>query len=436
MGAAMLHRRRLWARPWAWSLTGVLCSMLAGCPSEQAAAPSAQDASAEGNGQAVPKPVSKPVSKYYLGMLSIGGTVAVTLDAPEAGKVTVRFSDSPFGIDGSVVGDLLSDDDSYVVTNLGVAGADTPPAPHVVARLDDIEIGFRIAGDLLEGDIANVPGSALPSAPRLAGLMLATSLRALPATASIAGTYAFVTTRVDRMEGDLTAAHGGNKAAAGQASIMPDGRLLVCPGQNYRDDCVAPDTGAKAPGAMLRPADQTRYPGAFDLLADGEHAGRVFVARDGAEWMLFVDQQQALGDTLGLGAWVLRTARPLQEDALLGNWACRQPGVRITPLMGSQLNGAMDAHTMWIDGETIAVGMLPGVISDLQRNASFGPYSETKPAAVDGLAHVKWFDPPLLPGTELIREQVLLPLGAQRLIYLNEMRKDIDSVVWGACRRL
>lgn len=414
----------------------LLCGLLAGCPSEDAAQPAGGTSRSVGDASRadVRVPPGAP-PRHYLGMMSVGGTISLTLDAPAPGRITLQFRDSPFGLRGAIVGNYVRDDDGYVVTSPEMDIADPLPW-YVLTRLDELEVVFRLVDDRLEGDIANLPASPLPGAARLAGWIHATSLRALPAMASIAGDYAFVMTRVDREEDDLSPVHGTNKAAAGQARITPEGRLRICRGQNFRDDCVSPDTGEPAPGAMLHPADQTRYPGAFELRAEGEMAGRVYPSRDGDAWTLFIDQQQTLGDERNLAAWVLRSAKPLREDAMSGNWACREPGVSFPDLAGARLSGAMDGHTLWIDGGTVATGRTPGVLSHLSLNAAFGNFSETKPAAVSGLAHVKWFDPPMRPDTELIREQVLMPLGDRRLIYLSEMRKDIDSVVWGNCHRM
>lgn len=442
--AGVTHARGRWPfyGPLYGLLSSLVCGLLAGCPSEEGAQPASRPASA-GTGTATPGPAKPP--KHYLGMMSLGGTIALTLDAPAPGRVTLRFADSPFGLHGSVVGHYMPDGDGYVVTSLEADAADPPPG-HVVSQLGELEVAFRVeddrlgddrlGGDRLGGDIANLPASALPGAARLAGLIHATSLAALPAMADIAGDYAFVMTHVDRAEGDLSPVHGSNQAAAGQARITADGRLAICRGQDYRDHCTAPDTGEPAPGATLHPADQTRYPGAFELRADGEVAGRVFLSRDGDAWTLFIDQQQSLGGKLDLGAWVLRSARPLRDGALSGNWSCRQPDVSFSVLAGAQLSGAMAGHSLWIDGGTVATGRVPGIVSDLSLNAAFGNFSETRPASVGGLAHVKWFDPPIQPHTELIREQVLMPLGDTHLIYLNEMRKDVDSVVWGACHKM
>ncbi|WP_354681241.1 hypothetical protein [Cupriavidus plantarum] len=409
----------------------VVCGLLAGCPQEDAA----KSADASSSSRPASTSTSASSAKPYLGMMSIGGTIGVTLDAPDPGRITLAFQDSPFGLHGSLVGNYVPDEDRYVVTSLAANAADPPPA-HLLSRLGELQMSFYLEDERLDGDIAHLPSSPLPGAPPLAGLIHATSRRTLPALASIAGEYAFMVTGALHVEGSPFPVHGSNSATAGYARITPDGTLHVCLNQDGEAGCTGAASDASAPVARLEVADQTRYPGVFEVRAEGELAGRMFASHAGDAWTLAIDQQQSLGDKLELAAWVLHSKTPLKEDVLSGNWSCRQPAVNFPLLTTTALAGGMDSHTLWIDGDTIAGGRVPGAGSNLSLNAAFGVFSETRPASVNGLAHVQWFDPPMRADGERIREQVLMPISGRHMVYLSEMRKDLDSVVWGACLRV
>lgn len=424
-----------------------LCPVIQGCPPAETASGSGGKAavapaspSAAGPDASVTS-VRRVTPVSYLGATSFGGTIAIHTHTPAPGKVTVRFVDSPFGLAGSVVGNVSVTNGRHTITGLVPDGA-TPPPPHVSAALRAVRLGFRVSGTLLSGEIANLPRSEHGGTGTLAGVIHATSVDVLPPLASIAGVYAFIATNVDLRTSDHGEVPRSVASFSGQVRLDADGRLRVCAAQNYRDGCVDPRSGKPAPGAHLHPADQTRYPGVYALRADGEYAGRLFVARDGERLTLLIDQRQGYGPEETIGAWILHSARSVAAADLDGDWQCRQPPADFDALASVARDGGMATHPLWIDDQAATTGSTPAIFGQLERDGSAGVGDEERPVRIEGLAHIRWLYPEAVPDGD-IREQVLLPLDAQRLAYVNARRvsahpapasrANVDEVVWGFC---
>ena len=129
-----------------------------------------------------------PAAVTYMGVVSFGDTVAITLDAPGAGKLKIRFADSAFGLSGTLIGDYALNAGVYTVSNLVVDGADPPPA-FVSAVLSTITATFTVSGTTLTGEIG---GLSKQLGGKLSGHVTASSVSTAVSAASLAGTHKFL----------------------------------------------------------------------------------------------------------------------------------------------------------------------------------------------------------------------------------------------------
>lgn len=433
-----------WAR-WA---TLPVCLMLWGCPEA--------DKTANGTAAGGQAPTSVTTSAQaasaatttYRGTLSFGGTIAITLDEPTAGMATIRFDDSPFGISGSIVGKVTTRllDGRRVVSGLKADGANPPPDA-LVDAIQDVSLAFTAADGLLVGDIEGLPNVAMkaavpprrtgghPGNPSLAGTIHATGTVALPAVASIAGTYSYVAESSQYKPGAVIPELGTQSAEAGQLRIDADGNIVTCPGQPFQSQCKSLRAGEPVQVLRLRTADQTRYPGMFDVMAGDVPFGKLFLQERNGERLLFMTQRFDLPSHRTLGTWVVRSTAPLAPGKLNGNWSCRQPRATLDMLNPPALTGAVGAHGLTVKDETIDADIGQGVdFGKLALNAGFGA-DEGSPARIGGLARAGWSETPAPAGEGDMREQVIVPLDDQRFVYLAETDVDSEGVTWGSCTR-
>ncbi|WP_423196953.1 MULTISPECIES: hypothetical protein [unclassified Cupriavidus] len=442
------------------------CLLLAGCPQEGA------DGADGAGGKLTPAGTvmgsvqtgtGSRAEVVYRGTLSFGGTIALSFPAADRGKVTISFPHSPYGLSGRLIGDVTTraSDGRQVVTNLRADSADPPP-DLLAESLRDIALSFATANGLLTGDIEGVPNVSLTRAEspgnrparvrrqrgdaadiaRLAGLIHASATTALPALASIAGTYAYLAQH-QRME-DLwpDPDMGMQRAESGQLRIGADGSLATCPSQPFQPDCKSLRAGEAVHAMTLRAADQTRFPGMFDVLDTSASptptpVGQLFMREVEGKPVLLLNLHAEADDRLRIGTWVARTAEPLPDRLLDGSWTCRQPDRDGLPRDASVGDGGL-ALPQWrvAEGWIEMAPNQPMEAARLTLNAAFGVGGDGRPAPLAGVAHAQWADTPAPVGTQGSRQQVMLPLDGKQFVYLAEDDAGDDEVVWGSCDKV
>ncbi|NYI02189.1 ParB/Srx family N-terminal domain-containing protein [Cupriavidus plantarum] len=269
----------------------------------------------------------------YVGAVSFGDTLSVTLDQPAAGQLTVRFLDSRVGLAGSLVGEYGLDQASntYRVSGL-TAGSDAPAALATAASA--ITFSFSLDEGVLSGALGKVPNVKLGDGTLLQGYISAANRGAQ--LSEIVGTYAFLR-------------QTGAGASAGQLNIAADGSVRVCAGQGFAADCAGGQTGS-----LTADADQTRYPGAYTLTLAGAKVGRVFVGRQTGQVALFVDEP-GTGANDTFGNWVVRTAVALPANAIDGDWVCAEPELDAN----DAFTGRTRRNIVSVTGGTLAADNVP-----------------------------------------------------------------------------
>jgi len=246
----------------------------------------------------------KPLSggSTYVGAVSFGDSISVTLDQPAKGQLTVRFLDSRFGLAGTLVGQYTVAGDTYRVSNLAASGSDVPAL--LVSAAASITFSFTVDNGLLSGALGQVPNVLAADGTLLQGYISAANQGAQ--LKDIAGTYSYLRQTRDA-------------ATVGQLAIQADGSVRVCANQGYSASCTNGQTGQ-----LGADADQARYPGAYALTLGGNKVGRVFVGKQQGNVALFVDETGASANA-ATGNWVVRSATALAANAVDGDWVCAEP---------------------------------------------------------------------------------------------------------------
>lgn len=394
----------------------------------------------------------------YSGVAAFGGTISVIVDAPAAGKLTLRFDESPYGLAGNAISTYKLAGGLYTARQF--ESDPLHPVPESMKRrLARLQLTFRTAGDTLTGDIARLqnPGTRTPA--QLAGPIHASSRRTLPPLSALAGTYSFL-----RHGGTYTSytgrlRNGTQVAQAGQMLLDAAGNLRACPGQTYRDGC------AGMIGARLRPADQTRWPGAFDVLpvagdaadADAQQLeqtlGKLFVAaRADGGWTLFRGDSIPNVSSVRVDTWIMRPSQELAGAAINGPWRCRHASVPPTEAgVGRLWNGRLSSDVITVvDGRIKS--RASGYETSLIRNHAGDPFiGGARPVAagqapdrdpdgrvggpVDGIAWAQWkilFVPRGWPAT---RDHAILPMDDHSLAYLLQPDEVSPFIAFGMCQR-
>ncbi|MNM54119.1 hypothetical protein D3C81_652310 [compost metagenome] len=391
----------------------VVGAALAGCGGGDGQAPVQTET------PAAPAEPPPPLPIKYSGTLSFGDTIALTVDAPSRGRVTLSFVDSAFGLRGTVIGNYTSTDGNYTVSGLEADSADPPPAT-LTARLAGIGLTFRQGVDGLFGEISGVPNLLGTSTGLLAGDIAANvAPLTAPALSSLAGGYnvlmnfgIYDQATGKPLVGPVSTAAGMRFDTEGNVELCTDADLVTC---------VTPQLG------KLTLADQTRFPGAYDLVMNGGgyFRGRLFVNPTGG---LRFDMNYAEAGSVATGTWTIQPATALVAGELDGTWAC------------SRANRVMDGAAAVMDGTlvrdtlTIADGKLTtaskALTLPLMLNAFQGGMTLNGVAlAINGDPDADPDDPAAAPPTF---GQILLKTGADSLAWLNLTD---SSVFQGTCRR-
>ncbi|MGJ7612237.1 MULTISPECIES: ParB/Srx family N-terminal domain-containing protein [unclassified Variovorax] len=344
----------------------------------------------------------------YTGTASFGDTVSITLDQPAAGKLTLRFVDSRFGLAGAVSASYTAQPDGSLLagTFAVVAGSGVPDA--LAAALPRLSLRFQLDGGLLSGSLAQVPNLKAADGSLLQG-EIAASNQGVADVARLAGVYSFVKlTSGYSAKGVL---QGAPASAFGQLNLKADGTVRACLGGAYADNCADGHTGT-----LAAETDQQTYPGALALTLDGQRIGRVMVnAQSGAATLLADEFTTAADGSFRTGTWVLQSASTaLSATALDGEWLCSQP--------------ALDATTGAATGRTqrnfVSVGAGLLQTDTVDTDVKLGTN------AVNGLFAGQWADSQKLA-------RVLLPVGKQTAYYIGTGRDAAASTNFsGVCRML
>lgn len=353
----------------------------------------------------------------YTGTASFGDTVAITLDQPAAGKLTLRFVDSRFGLAGALSAGYTAQPDGSLLAGgfAAVAGSGVPDA--LVAALPGLSLRFQLDGGLLSGSLAQVPNLKAGDGSLLQG-EIAASNQGVASVATLAGVYSFV--RLTAGYSAKGVLQGAPASAFGQLNLKADGTVRACLGGTYADNCADGHAGTLAPEA-----DQKTYPGALALTLDGQHIGRVMVnAQPGAATLLADEFTGAADGSFRTGTWVLQSApMALPATALDGEWLCSQP--------------ALDATTGAATGRTqrnfvsVGAGLLQTDTVDADVKLGMAGADAINAASVlNGLVTGQWADSQKLA-------RVLLPVGKQTVYYVGTGRDAAASTNFsGVCRML
>jgi hypothetical protein len=290
-----------------------------------------------------PPPPPPPIPMTYSGTMSFGDTISITKDAPSGDRLKIRFVDSAFGLSGTLVGDYTPVDGYITVSNLAADSADPPPAA-LTAQLAGITFTFRLSGGQLSGEVAGLPNLLGASTDKLAG-DISTSLVTIdpPTLSSLAGTYNVVMqfTMWDKSTGKPVTPPA---AAPARVQIDTDGNAKLCTGA----DVV---TCATSQAATLTLADQTRFPGAFDLTSASPYfKGRVFVTAHGG---LRFDMNSSDDKMVATGTWVIEPVKALVAGDLDGVWSCARANW-VADGAGVVMDGSLLRETLTIGGGKVA----------------------------------------------------------------------------------
>ncbi|SDP32464.1 hypothetical protein SAMN04488595_107119 [Ralstonia sp. 25mfcol4.1] len=375
-----------------------------------------------------------PAAVTYLGVISFGDTIAITLDAPAAGKLKIRFADSAFGLSGTLIGDYTNNGGVYTVANLAADGADPPPA-FVSALLGSITATFTVSGTTLTGEIAGLPKQL--GGGKLSGHISASSVSAGSTPASLAGTYSLITTQSTyyATSGNLQ----GQNGIGSQMRVNADGSVRMCQA-DYSDTCVN-----GLPGSLTL-ADQTRYPGAYELTLGGQFQGRLFTLQtNGGIQTLYLDMiyPNNMGNPI-TGTAIFRPVQTLTAAQVAGRWTCSQPAVSYLRPAGLglpvYLDGAMQSNVFTISADGEVTDMATHTATPLHTNVarnSVGGIAQL--TAINGIMSTEWTVP---VGTVGTRSQVFLPLDATTMAYFAEIQVPIvdtnvtvAALVQGKCSK-
>ena len=383
-----------------------------------------------------PETPAMPQAVTYLGVISFGDTLAVTLDAPVAGQVRIRFSDSAFGLAGAVIGHYVKNGSVYTVSALEADSAEPTPA-FVTALLGSVTASFTVSGTTLTGEISGLPKQLGDG--KLSGQVTASSASTPVPPAEVAGTYTFLrgqSTYYTR-SGNLQVQYG----MGGQMRVGADGTVRMCQAGPYSDTCNMGLAGT------LALADQTRYPGAYTLTLGGKVWGQVFPLRTNGVTSLYLDHLQLdTGGNRVTGTGVFRPAQTLTASQVAGQWVCRQPGVSYAAVTGigirAALDGSMQQETLTISGAGAVTSAGTGQVASLALNEANNLLGFSSPTTIPGTMYADWIVPAVPPNMITgLRTQVFMPLDENSMAYYAEVKsKPTDPVNWsfvvqGMCRK-
>lgn len=358
----------------------------------------------------------------YLGTLSVGDTVAITLDGT-AKKVSVRFAESRFGLAGTI---------ASAYTDLGngtlearafsaVDGSGVPAA--LAAKLSGLTLRFTSEGSLVHGSFGGLPNPRDGYATTLQG-QLSASNRGAARLADVAGVYSFV-----KQWASYSASGAVLEAPAvefGQLKIAADGSARACLYQAYSDTC-----SGGVVGKVASESDQTRFPGALSFTFNGKLIGRAYVAAESGATTLLVDEYEAGSNgSYTTGAWVLRSSAAAQSaTALDGEWLCAEPEISAQ----GRPTGRSLRHYVSIGGGLLQTDTEDTDIA-LTANAVPVPSSANVASGLNGLFAGQWKP---TSGSKT-PARALLPVGANTFYYVgnNGTASTPRADLSGLCRRL
>ncbi|WP_147432244.1 hypothetical protein [Pararobbsia silviterrae] len=382
------------------------------------------DGSSTTPSQSVTQAQPLPSGSTYIATVSFGDTVEVKLDSPSTGYVTISFISSQFGLKDSLTGTYTQDSNTHVysVSNFSANGSDVPA--QLGSGASSVGMTFYITVDgsnngVLSGQIYNVPNVKAGSGT-LAG-QLAGSNNGVTTVAGLAGTYSFI-----KLSGDYTSAGvptGDQDADTGQIKINADGTFRACPSAPYSDTCTDDeDSSITDTGTITVDADQTDYPGAFDLTLNGVMYGRMFASTANGAVTLMLDQAGTNSDgTYRTGSWVLQTASTLVSGTYNGFYACTEP-----TLSGDTPTGGVTQRALYINGAQTEDSLALTLAFNTSFNAAASSVVPT-PVAISGLMSSTY------PGSGSTQSAIMfLPVSASNLYYLDEPNAD-GYFVMGLC---
>ncbi|WP_147432245.1 hypothetical protein [Pararobbsia silviterrae] len=393
-----------------------VCALLAACGGDGSTAATP--------GQSVAQTQPLPSGSTYIATASFGDTIKVQLDAPSAGDVTITFVNSQFGLSGSITSPYsTSSSGRYSAYDFTASGA-----PDVLTNgASGIVFVFNIAADgtgngTLNGTFGDVPNVKAGSGT-LTGQVTGSN-NGVTTVAGLAGTYSFI-----KLSGDYTSAGtatGDQDADTGQIKINADGTFRACPSAAYSDTCMDDEDPSLADtGTIAVDADQTDYPGAFDLTLNGLMYGRLFASTANGAITLMLDQAGTNSDgTYRTGSWVLQSASTLVSGTDDGEFYCEEP------TLGNDDVATGDISSVY----TTISGTTLGFISDstLAFNTSFSAVNSSStptPVAINGLMSTTYTNT-----NQTQSAMMLLPISSNAIAYLDEPAGD-GFFVQGLCLR-
>ncbi|SDR55204.1 hypothetical protein SAMN05443245_7627 [Paraburkholderia fungorum] len=407
----------------------ILLSACGGGAGNGSGSPSTQTSTAQSAGTVTPL----TSGSSYVGMVGFGDTIRVDLDQPVAGKLTLSFVKSQFGLAGQVTGSYqISSTNQITVSGLTAGTGSTLSAAQAAALGLSLTLVKDSSGaGLLSGALSNVP-NLLGGGGLLQG-QLALTNNGVPDLAQLAGTYSMVGLTGDYSSQGVPV--DSQAPEAGQVRINADGSARFCFGKVYSDTCTDIDTSTGATltdtATFSADPDQTSYPGAFDMTVGGQQVGRVFTTRQGGNTTLLIDRfGTAPEGNPRTGSWVLTSTRTLNSGDYDGSWVCTEPDT--TP--ANVLTGKTDVIQTTISGALMlsADGQSQ---SPLYYNAAFdldaAALSGADPVVAQGIDGLIAAQFQLKAGKETT---VLLPVNSSTMYWLDEPNGS-GFFVMGLCNK-
>lgn len=375
----------------------------------------------------------------YIGTVSFGDTISVQIDAPSAGKVTVNFVNSQFGLAGQLVGNYtIRPDGSYIVNTGFTATGNVPSALSAAANGVGLQFSLVKSSDssninTLSGQLTNVPNVAANNGTFLSG-QVAASNNGVKTLAALAGTYSFI-----KLSGNYSAdgvPQGDQDVDSGQIKINADGSFRACPSAAYSDICTDDQNPGTADiGTIKIDPNQTDYPGAFDMTMNGALMGRMFVSTTNGQNTLMLDQAGTnSGGTFRTGSWVLQSStQALATNAYDGAWSCAEPDTSDT----NQLLGTITPTLITISGTILTPSGPSSSPMQLSYNTTFNAATSlNSPTPVSGVNGIMSG----LLSTQFAAGPVqsammFLPVSATQIYYLDEVNGN-GFFVEGLCTKV
>ena len=366
--------------------------------------------------------------------MSFGDTISVQIDAPVQGQVTTTFISSQFGLSGKLVGTYTLTNGNYVVAGFQASG--TVPSA-LSAGANAVGLQFTVTADstnhgVLSGQLSNVPNVAAGTGSTLLSGQVTASNNGVTTVAALAGTYSFIKLSGDYASNGVPV--GSQDADSGQFLINADGTFRACPSAAYSATCMDDSNAALADtGTITVDADQTDYPGAFDVTMNGASFGRLFVSTSGGQITMMLDQAGFNSDgTFRTGSLVFQSAQTLASGAYNGSWICSEPDTNDN----NQLLGDIVAKPVTIAGTTLTPAGSGSSAVNLNLNATFNASgslsSPTLANGVDGLMAGLLGN--TINGSTVQSAMIFLPVSSTNIYYLDEVNGN-GFFVEGLCTK-